>query len=87
MITLRINGKTVEVDADPDKPLLWVLREDLGLTGSKFGCGVGQCLACLVHLDGQPTAACLTPLAAVGQGDDACNEARRRHGLSPLATA
>ena len=66
MTTLHVNGKAFELDADPDKPLLWVLREDLGLTGSKFACGVGQCLACLVHLDGQPVAACLTPLAAVG---------------------
>ena len=66
MTTLHVNGKAFELDADPDKPLLWVLREDLGLTGSKFACGVGQCLACLVHLDGQPAAACLTPLGAVG---------------------
>ena len=66
MTRMHVNGKTVEVDAEPDKPLLWVLREDLGLTGSKFGCGVGQCLACTVHLDGQPAPACMTTLAAVG---------------------
>jgi len=87
MITLRINGKTVEVDADPDKPLLWVLREDLGLTGSKFGCGVGQCLACLVHLDGQPTAACLTPLAAVGSREITTIEGLPADGSHPVQRA
>ncbi|WP_372725792.1 (2Fe-2S)-binding protein [Immundisolibacter sp.] len=65
MTDLNVNGTVHRVEAEPDKPLLWVLREDLGLTGSKFGCGVGQCLACTVHLDGEPAAACLTPLAAV----------------------
>ncbi|MGE0808982.1 MAG: (2Fe-2S)-binding protein [Immundisolibacter sp.] len=87
MITLRINGKTVEVDADRDKPLLWVLREDLGLTGSKFGCGVGQCLACLVHLDGQPAAACLTPLAAVGQREITTIEGLPADGSHPVQRA
>ncbi len=65
MTRVHVNGAVHQVDAEPDKPLLWVLREDIGLTGSKFGCGIGQCLACLVHLDGVPTPACLTPLAQV----------------------
>ncbi|HEU4368519.1 MAG TPA: (2Fe-2S)-binding protein [Methylomirabilota bacterium] len=64
MTSLNVNGRAVTVTADPDKPLLWVLREDLGLTGTKFGCGVALCGACTVHLDGSPVRACVTPLAA-----------------------
>ena len=62
---LTLNGADREVDAPPDMPLLWVLRDVLGLTGTKFGCGVGQCGACTVHLDGLPIRACLTPVVAV----------------------
>ena len=65
MTRLTVNGKRFEVAAPPDKPLLWVIREDLGLTGTKFGCGVGQCGACMVHLDGAATRSCITPLSAV----------------------
>jgi isoquinoline 1-oxidoreductase alpha subunit len=64
--TLKINGAARKVDVDPAKPLLWVLREDLGLIGTKFGCGVAQCGACTVHLDGQPARACMTPVSSVG---------------------
>ena len=64
---LHVNGQTRQVDAPPDQPLLWVLREQLGLKGSKFGCGVGACGACTVHLDGQAVRACITPVGAVGQ--------------------
>jgi isoquinoline 1-oxidoreductase alpha subunit len=60
-ITLTINGKSAKVDAAPGTPLLWVLRDHLGLTGTKFGCGVAQCGACTVHVDGAPTRACITP--------------------------
>lgn len=56
---LRINGRTHELDVDPDMPLLWALRETLGLTGTKYGCGLGQCGACTVHVDGQARRACL----------------------------
>jgi aerobic-type carbon monoxide dehydrogenase small subunit (CoxS/CutS family) len=67
-ITLRINGTTHEVDAEPETPLLWVLRDHIGLTGTKFGCGIAACGACTVHLDGQPVRACTTPASsAVGQ--------------------
>jgi isoquinoline 1-oxidoreductase subunit alpha len=66
--TLDINGKAVTAQAAPDTPLLWVLRDELGLTGTKFGCGVAQCGACTVHLDGQPIRSCVTPIAAVGAG-------------------
>jgi len=66
MATLKINGQTHTVDAPGDMPLLWVLRDLLGLTGTKYGCGVAQCGACTVHLDGKPVRSCLLPLSAVG---------------------
>ena len=65
MATLDINGKVVDVEAAPDMPLLWVLRDHLGMTGTKFGCGMALCGACSVHLDGVPTRSCVTPLAAL----------------------
>ena len=63
MTTLIINGETRALDVDPDMPLLWVLREQLKLTGTKFGCGIAQCGACTVHIDGQPVRSCSTPVA------------------------
>jgi len=63
-VSLNINGKDVEVDADPTTPMLWVLRDHLGMTGTKFGCGIAQCGACTVHIDGQPTRSCQLPLEA-----------------------
>jgi len=66
MTSLTINGKTHEVDAPADMPLLWVLRDIIGLTGTKFGCGISQCGACTVHLDGRPTRSCVLPVSAVG---------------------
>jgi len=65
MATLDINGKVVDVEAAPDTPLLWVLRDHLGMTGTKFGCGMALCGACTVYLDGTPTRSCITPLAAL----------------------
>jgi aerobic-type carbon monoxide dehydrogenase small subunit (CoxS/CutS family) len=65
MLELTVNGTTHSVDADADRPLLGVLRDDLGLTGAKYGCGEGQCGACTVLVDDQPVAACITPLGAV----------------------
>jgi len=64
VVTLRINGQSQQVDVPPDMPLLWVLRDVIGLTGTKFGCGVALCGACTIHLDGQPTRSCVTPVAA-----------------------
>ena len=64
MARLNVNGRTMNVDASEDTPLLWVIRENLGLTGTKFGCGMALCGACTVHLDGQPIRSCVTPLAA-----------------------
>ena len=66
MATLLINGKTHNVDVDSSTPLLWVIREHLRMTGTKFGCGVAQCGACTVHLDGEPVRSCVLPVSAVG---------------------
>ena len=65
MITLNINGRRVEVDAPGDTPLLWVLRDYLDMTGTKFGCGMSLCGACTVHVDGKPARSCMTPVSAV----------------------
>jgi isoquinoline 1-oxidoreductase alpha subunit len=66
MLTLNVNGKALQVEASPDMPLLWVLRDILGLTGTKFGCGIAQCGACTVHVDGQPLRSCLLPVGGLG---------------------
>jgi len=66
MITLTINGKKQQVDVEADTPLLWVLRDNVGLTGTKFGCGMGLCGACTVLLDGEPMRSCALPVSAVG---------------------
>src|ERR671934_2933613 len=64
--TIWVNGRARRVDVAPETPLLWVLRDTLGLTGTKFGCGVGACGACTVHVDGEPTRACLLPVSTLG---------------------
>jgi isoquinoline 1-oxidoreductase alpha subunit len=69
MATFRVNGTSRTVDVDADVPLLWVLREELGLTGTKYGCGVAQCGACTVHMDGGATRSCVTPAAALSGRD------------------
>ena len=66
MAAINVNGKALETDAAPDTPLLWVLRDHLGLTGTKFGCGAALCGACTVHLDGEPIRSCVTPVSAIG---------------------
>src|SRR3989442_12729726 len=68
MVTLHVNGKAQQVDVPPETPLLWVLRDVLGMTGTKFGCGMALCGACTVHLDGRPTRACITPISAAAPG-------------------
>ena len=67
MKTLNVNGDSVEVEADDTTPLLWALREQLGLTGTKYGCGIAQCGSCTVHLDGVAVRSCVLPLAAVNE--------------------
>jgi aerobic-type carbon monoxide dehydrogenase small subunit (CoxS/CutS family) len=78
MMTLKVNGKDSTIDVSPDTPLLWVLRESLGLTGTKFGCGVAQCGACTVHLDGEAVRSCVTPVSRA-----AAREVTTIEGLSP----
>jgi isoquinoline 1-oxidoreductase alpha subunit len=78
MTAFTINGRRVDVKADPDTPLLWVIREHLKLTGTKFGCGVAQCGACTVHVNGEPTRSCSTPLS-----DVADKRVTTIEGLSP----
>jgi isoquinoline 1-oxidoreductase subunit alpha len=65
--TIKVNGKTHSVDVDDDTPLLWVLRDVLGMTGTKFGCGMALCGACTVHVDGAPTRSCVTPISTIGK--------------------
>ncbi|MCH4089876.1 (2Fe-2S)-binding protein [Acetobacter sp.] len=67
MQTLRVNGQTHSINVDPDTPLLWVLRDILGLNGTKFGCGIAQCGVCTVHLDGHPVRACSLPVGTIGE--------------------
>jgi isoquinoline 1-oxidoreductase subunit alpha len=67
MISLNVNGKTVSVDADSDTPLLWVLRDHLDMTGTKYGCGMALCGACTVHINGQPARSCSTPVSAAAK--------------------
>ena len=79
MPTLNVNGRALSHDAEPDTPLLWVLREQLGLTGTKYGCGIAQCGACTVHIDGVPTRSCVRPVSSVG----AAEKITTIEGLSP----
>jgi isoquinoline 1-oxidoreductase subunit alpha len=67
--TIKVNGNTQSVDVDGDTPLLWVLRDVLGMTGTKFGCGVALCGACTVHVNGTPTRSCITPIDSIGSAD------------------
>jgi isoquinoline 1-oxidoreductase subunit alpha len=69
MAILRVNGSRREVEIDPATPLLWVLRDELQLTGTKFGCGMAQCGACTVHIAGEPVRSCVTPISSVGQSE------------------
>ena len=76
--TLTVNGKSHTINADPDMPLLYALRDELGLNNPHFGCGLAQCGACTVHLDGQPARSCITAMSAVGDAK-ITNSCRSRH--------
>jgi len=95
VITFSVNGKQTKVDVAPDTPLLWVLRDSLGMTGTKFGCGQALCGACTVHLDGHPVRSCSTPVSAAA-GKSSCARAtvqpflpgrkasRRKHAIHSI---
>lgn len=87
MMRLVVNGKARTVAVPPDTPLLWVLREDLGLTGAKFGCGMALCGACTVHVDGQPIRSCRTPVSGVAGKTVTTIEGIAEKGLHPLQQA
>ncbi len=87
MIPIIVNGKRHQVNVSPDVPLLWVLRENLGLTGTKFGCGIAQCGACTVHIDGQPIRSCITPAAAVQGKKITTIEGLSPNGSHPIQQA
>ncbi len=87
MISLKVNGKAYRIDPPSDTPLLWVLRESLGLTGTKFGCGMALCGACTVHVDGEPTRSCVTPVAAVAGKNIITIEGLSKSGEHPVQQA
>jgi len=87
MIPIIVNGKKHQVDVDSDTPLLWTLRENLGLTGTKFGCGIAQCGACTVHVDGQPIRSCITPIGSVKGKRITTIEGLSANGSHPLQKA
>jgi aerobic-type carbon monoxide dehydrogenase small subunit (CoxS/CutS family) len=87
MITLNVNGRSVQADVEADTPLLWTLRDALGLTGTKFGCGMAQCGACTVHLDGEPIRSCVTPVSAVGDKKVTTIEGLSADGSHPVQQA
>jgi isoquinoline 1-oxidoreductase alpha subunit len=88
MTALSVNGKTYNVDVEPDTPLLWVLRDTLGLTGTKYGCGIAQCGACTVHIDGVATRSCQVPIDSLGDRQVTTIEALAQSGeLHPVQKA
>jgi len=87
MISVTVNGKAQQVDVDPDVPLLWVVRENLNLTGTKYGCGISQCGACTVHVDGKPVRACVTPVSAVAGKKVTTIEGLSSDGRHPVQLA
>jgi len=84
---LNVNGRSSTVDVSPDTPLLWVIRDVLNLKGTKYGCGIGQCGACTVHLDGRPTRSCITPIAVAAKAQITTLEGLSPEGTHPLQVA
>ena len=87
MIKLKVNGKNQQFDGDPEMPLLWVLRDELNLKGTKFGCGMGLCGACTVHLNGKPMRSCSTPVSAAADAAITTIEGLSPDGTHPLQVA
>jgi isoquinoline 1-oxidoreductase subunit alpha len=88
MTTLSVNGRSYDVDVEPDTPLLWVLRDTIGLTGTKYGCGIAQCGACTVHIDGVPTRSCQVPIGTLGAKQVTTIESLAENGkLHPVQKA
>lgn len=86
-VKLKVNGVEHDLDVEDDAPLLWVIRDEIGLTGTKFGCGIAQCGACTVHVDGVAQRSCVTPVAAVQGREITTIEALGANGLSPVQQA
>jgi isoquinoline 1-oxidoreductase alpha subunit len=86
-VQLKINGQVHDLDVEPDAPLLWVIRDEVGLKGTKFGCGIAQCGACTVHVNGNAQRSCVTPVSAVVGVDITTIEAIGKNGLSPVQQA
>ncbi|OIN60957.1 (2Fe-2S)-binding protein [Arsenicibacter rosenii] len=84
---LQINGKTVQTEADPDTPLLWVLRDNLGLVGTKYGCGIAMCGACTVHVNGEATRSCVLPVSSVSSAKITTIEGLSKNGDHPVQQA
>jgi isoquinoline 1-oxidoreductase subunit alpha len=87
MIELTVNGQSQRFDGDPDMPLLWFLRDQLGLTGTKFGCGAALCGACMVHIDGTPSFSCITPLSVAEGAEVTTIEGLSEDGSHPVQVA
>ena len=87
MISLKVNGRSQSVDVEPDTPLLWVIRDSIGLTGTKFGCGKGLCGACTVHLNGEPIRSCSTPVSAAAGKNITTVEGLSKDNSHPLQRA
>ena len=87
MINLTVNGQKHELEVEPDTPLLWVLRDNLKLTGTKFGCGIAACGACTVHLDGKPIRSCVTPVSTLGEQSVVTIEALAKDSDHPVQQA
>jgi isoquinoline 1-oxidoreductase subunit alpha len=87
MVKLKINGTEHELDVEDDAPLLWVIRDEVGLTGTKFGCGIAQCGACTVHIDGNAQRSCVTPVSSVVGKEITTIEGLSANGLTPVQQA
>ena len=87
MTTFQLNNRPVEIKSEESSPLLWVIRDELGLTGTKFGCGIGMCGACTVHVDGRATRSCITPVGAVAGASVTTIEGLHPEGRHPLQLA